>query len=121
MQDFNYQDINTYIKDVFENDDNYQELEDKETLRKALIEEIVAAANGVFWWVVLVVRSLQDGLCEADSITRLQQRLRKLTTNLEELFERILFRDVKESYRGEASHLFLIALEAKENLPLMAY
>ncbi|CAN9278383.1 unnamed protein product [Alternaria alternata] len=121
MQEFNYQDINVYIQDTFENDDNYQELEDKETLGKELVQEIVSTANGVFLWVVLVVRSLQDGLCEADSITRLQQRLRKLPTNLEELFERILFRDVKESYRSEASHLFLVALEAKENLPLMAY
>jgi DNA replication protein DnaC len=121
MQDFNYQDINAYINDVFENDNNYQELEDKETLGQELIQEIVTAANGVFLWVVLVVRSLQDGLIEADSITRLQQRLRKLPTNLEELFERIIFRDVKETYRSEASHMFLVALEAKENLPLMAY
>ncbi|RYO07784.1 hypothetical protein AA0121_g11571 [Alternaria tenuissima] len=121
MQDFNHQDINAYINDVFKYDNNYQELEDRETLGKELILEIVTAANGVFLWVVLVVRSLQDGLCEADSIARLQQRLRKLPTNLEELFERILFRDVKESYRSEASHMFLVALEAKENLPLMAY
>ncbi|CAN9209937.1 unnamed protein product [Alternaria alternata] len=121
MQDFNYQDINAYINDVFENDNNYQELEDKDTLGQELIQEIVTAANGVFLWVVLVVRSLQDGLLEADSITRLQQRLRKLPTNLEELFERIIFRDVKETYRSEASHMFLVALKAKENLPLMAY
>lgn len=121
MQDFNHQDINAYVRDVFENDNNYQELEDRETLGKDLIQEVVTAANGVFLWVVLVVRSLQDGLCEADSITRLQLRLRKLPTNLEELFERILFRDVKESYRSEASHMFLVALEAKDNLPLMAY
>ncbi|CAN9325623.1 unnamed protein product [Alternaria alternata] len=121
MQDFNHQDINAYINDVFENDNNYQELEDKETLGEELIQDIVTAANGVFLWVVLVVRSFQDGLLEADSITRLQQRLRKLPTNLEELFDRILFRDVKESYRSEASHMFLVALEAKENLPLMAY
>jgi hypothetical protein len=121
MQDFNHQDINAYVKDVLENDNNYQELEDRETLGKNLIQEVVTAANGVFLWVVLAIRSLQDGLCEADSITRLQLRLRKLPTNLEELFERILFRDVKESYRSEASHIFLVALEAKENLPLMAY
>ncbi|CAN9243200.1 unnamed protein product [Alternaria alternata] len=120
MQDFNHQDIDAYIN-VFKYDNNYQELEDRETLGKELIQEIVTAANGVFLWVVLVVRSLQDGLCEADSIARLQQRLRKLPTNLEELFERILFRDVKKSYRSEASHMFLVALEAKENLPLMAY
>ncbi|CAN9342371.1 unnamed protein product [Alternaria alternata] len=118
MQEFNYQDINVYIQDTFENDDNYQELEDKETLGKELVQEIVSTANGVFLWVVLVVRSLQDGLCEADSITRLQQRLRKLPTNLEELFERILFRDVKESYRSEALSLVFGEDLPKQRLPL---
>jgi Cdc6-like AAA superfamily ATPase len=121
MQDFNHQDINTYIEDEFANDDNYQELEDVETLGKSLVEDIVTAANGVFLWVVLVVSSLKDGLREADSVARLQKRLRELPTNLEELFERIIFRDVRPSYRDQASHMFLVALEAKENLPLMAY
>jgi hypothetical protein len=121
MQDFNHQDINRYIQDEFANDDNYRELEDEETLGKVLVEEIVAAANGVFLWVVLVVSSLKDGLREADSVARLQRRLRELPTNLEDLFERIIFRDVRPSYRDQASHMFLVALEAKENLPLMAY
>jgi Cdc6-like AAA superfamily ATPase len=121
MQDFNYQDINTYVEDEFAKDDNYQDLEDVETLGKALVEDIVTAANGVFLWVVLVVSSLKDGLREADSVARLQKRLRELPTNLEELFERIIFRDVRPSYRDQASHMFLVALEVKENLPLMAY
>jgi hypothetical protein len=121
MQDFNHQDINTYVEDEFAKDDNYRDLEDVETLGKALVEDIVTAANGVFLWVVLVVSSLKDGLREADSVARLQKRLRELPTNLEELFERIIFRDVRPSYRDQASHMFLVALEAKENLPLMAY
>jgi hypothetical protein len=121
MQHFNKEDINAYIDDVFSNDDNYQELEDKETRGKALVEEIVTAANGVFFWVVLVVRSFQEGLREGDSISRLQSRLRELPTNLEEYFHRILFQDVKETYRDQAAQMFLVALVAKENLPLMAY
>lgn len=121
MQDFNNGDINAYIDDVFSNNNNYQELEDNETRGKALVEEIVTAANGVFFWVVLVVRSFQEGLREGDSIARLQSRLRKLPTNLEEYFQRILFHDVKESYRDQAAQMFLVALVAKENLPLMAY
>ncbi|KAI4705084.1 hypothetical protein J4E89_009378 [Alternaria sp. Ai002NY15] len=121
MQDFNAQDINAYINDAFANDDNFQELEDKETRGKALVEEIVTAANGVFLWVVLVVRSFQEGLREGDSITRLQRRLRELPTELEEYFDRILFHDVDASYREQGAQMFLLALTAKENLPLMAY
>ncbi|KAH6114436.1 hypothetical protein HBI69_124190 [Parastagonospora nodorum] len=107
MQDFNSKDINAYIDD--------------EVQGEALIEEIVAAANGVFLWVVLVVRSFQEGLRQGDSITRLRNRLRELPTNLEEYFERILFHDVQKTYRDQAAQMFLVALAAKENLPLMAY
>jgi adenylate kinase family enzyme len=121
MHDFNNEDISTYVKDVLENDENYQELEYKETHGKALVSEIVSAANGVFLWVVLVVRSLQEGLREGDSIARLQNRLRKLPTDLDEYFERILFYDVQKSYRDQAAQMFLVALVAKDNLPLMAY
>jgi hypothetical protein len=121
MEHFNYRDINAYIDDVFAHDENFQDLEDKETRGKALVDEIVAAANGVFLWVVLVVRSFQEGLREGDSIKRLQDRLRHLPKNLEEYFERILFHDVKETYRDQASVMFLVTLVAKENLPLMAY
>ncbi|KZM21496.1 uncharacterized protein EKO05_0006186 [Ascochyta rabiei] len=121
MEHFNDRDINVYIDDVFAHDENYQELEDRETRGKALVDEIVASANGVFLWVVLVVRSFQDGLREGDSIKRLQERLRHLPKNLEDYFERILFHDVKESYRDQAAQMFLVTLIAKENLPLMAY
>ncbi|KAF2994707.1 hypothetical protein E8E13_003077 [Curvularia kusanoi] len=121
MENFNHRDINAYIDDVFANDENFQDREDKETRGKALVDEIVAAANGVFLWVVLVVRSFQEGMREGDSIKRLQDRLRHLPKSLEEYFERILFHDVKETYRDQAAVMFLVTLVAKENLPLMAY
>jgi hypothetical protein len=121
MHDFNNEDISAYVKDLFDNDENYQELEYKQTHGKALVAEIVTAANGVFLWVVLVVRSLQEGLSQGDSIARLQNRLRTLPTDLDEYFERILFHDVQKSYRDQAAQMFMVALVAKDNLPLMAY
>ncbi|KAJ4346643.1 uncharacterized protein N0V89_010574 [Didymosphaeria variabile] len=121
MQDFNDEDISSYIDDTFSHDENYKELEDTETRGRALVEEIVSRSNGVFLWVILVVRSFQEGLREGDSITRLQKRLQELPTELEEYFERILFHDVKQAYRDQAAQMFFITLEAKENLPLMAY
>ena len=121
MEDFNHRDISTYVNDVLDNDDDYQELQDIETSGKALVEEIVTAANGVFLWVVLVVRSLQEGLREGDGIDRLRNRLRDLPTDLSNLFGRILFKDVEPSHRDRAARMFLVTLKAKENLPLMAY
>ena len=121
MEDFNHRDISTYVNNVFDNDDDYQELQDIETSGSALVEEIVTAANGVFLWVVLVVRSLQEGLREGDGIERLRNRLRDLPTDLGDLFGRILFNDVEPSHRERAAQMFLVTLKAKENLPLMAY
>jgi hypothetical protein len=121
MEDFNSRDISAYVNDVFDNDEDYQELQNIEISGKALVEEIVAAANGVFLWVVLVVRSLQEGLREGDGIDRLRDRLHDLPTDLSDLFERILFSDVEPSHRERAARMFLVALKAKENLPLMAY
>lgn len=121
MQDFNGQDISGYIYDVFSNDEYYQELEDKDTQGRALVEEIVDAAKGVFLWVVLVVRSFQEGLRNGDSIQLLKERLRTLPRDLNGYFERILFHDVDDFYRREAARMFFVTLEAKENLPLLAY
>ncbi|OAK96177.1 hypothetical protein IQ06DRAFT_296956 [Phaeosphaeriaceae sp. SRC1lsM3a] len=124
MQDFNADDIHAYVCDRLENDEDYQEMkdiEDKEENGNALVDEIVAAANGVFLWVVLVVRSLLDGLHNGESMARLRARLRGLPTNLEEYFERILFHDIDATYREQGAQMFLVTLAAKESLPLMSY
>jgi hypothetical protein len=121
MEDFNHRDISAYVSNIFDNDEDYQDLQDVEISGKAMVEEIVTAANGVFLWVVLVVRSLQEGLREGDGIDRLRNRLRDLPTDLSDLFGRILFNDVEPSHRERAARMFLVTLKAKENLPLMAY
>jgi hypothetical protein len=121
MQDFNGEDITGYIHDVFLHDENFQELEDKDTKGKALITEIVDSAKGVFLWVVLVVRSFQEGLRNGDSIQLLHERLRELPKELNGLFERMLFHDVTDFYRRQAAQMFFITLEAKDTLPLIAY
>ncbi|KAG8165596.1 hypothetical protein KVR01_004148 [Diaporthe batatas] len=121
MQDFNRNDISAYVHDTFAKDDNYQEMEDRDTAGKELIEEIVEAANGVFLWVFLVVRSFQEGLTNADDISDLQQRLRTLPKDLNEYFERILLFDVVEDYRRQSAEIFCVTVSATEDLPLIAY
>lgn len=121
MQDFNSNDISAYVHDTFAHDENYQDLEDIDTIGNLLIQEIVERANGVFLWVFLVVRSFQDGLLNGDSILNLKKRLDELPTDLNEYFERILLSDVAQFYRGQSAELFSVTLEGAENLPLMAY
>jgi hypothetical protein len=74
---------------------------------KALVEEIVSSASGVFLWVKLVVRSLLEGLQNGDQIEDLQLRLRDLPQDLEALFTRMLS-DVPASYKSQAACIFEI-------------
>ncbi|ROW11192.1 hypothetical protein VMCG_01135 [Cytospora schulzeri] len=122
MEHLNHNDIVKYVHHTFENNQNYQEMEDRDTAGKALINGIVTAANGVFFWVFLVVRSFEEGLCNGDSIEDLRKKLEEdIPEDLNELFERIILRDVPENYRAQSAQIFTLALEAAENLSFMAY
>ena len=57
---------------------------------KLLIEEITWAAQGVFLWVFLTVRSLIKGLEKGDSIGQLQSKLKTMPKTLEGFFERMI-------------------------------
>ncbi|KAJ4176077.1 hypothetical protein NW767_015565 [Fusarium falciforme] len=121
MEDFNRDDISSYVYDTFARDENYQQLEDRDTSGKALVDEIVEAANGVFLWVYLVVRSFQEGLLNCDRILDLRRRLDALPKDLNEYFERILLSDVADFYHGQSAEMFSVTLEGAEDLPLIAY
>jgi hypothetical protein len=64
---------------------------------------------------------MQEGFREGDGIDRLRDRLHDLPTDSSALFERILFNDVEPIHRERAERMFLVALKAEENLPLMTY
>lgn len=74
---------------------------------KALVEEIVSSASGVFLWVKLVVNSLLQGLQNGDKIEDLQLRLRALPQDLEALFTHMLS-NVPPLYKSQAACIFQI-------------
>lgn len=57
---------------------------------RKLIEAISGGAEGVFLWVKLVLRSVERGLSNADSIAVLYERVKCTPRGLEELFETLL-------------------------------
>ena len=120
MQDLTRNDIELYVRDTLEKDPSYQELKERDNRSLDLIQDIIEAASGVFLWVFLVVRSLLEGLTNADRISDLQRRLRLLPTDLDEYFERILS-TIDEFYRKQTARMFLVTLAAQETLPLMTY
>ncbi|KUI67907.1 hypothetical protein VM1G_02743 [Cytospora mali] len=122
MQDYNHNDIRKYVYDTFDSNPNYQEMEGWDTSGKALLDSIIKGANGVFLWVFLVVRSFEEGFINGDSFEDLQRILEQdLPEDLNKLFERVIFRDVPENYRGQSAQIFSMASQATENLSFMAY
>ena len=121
MHDLTRDDIRKYVCDVFEKDENYQELDEEHETGRDLINEIIESAQGVFLWVVLVVRSFQEGLVNGDRIADLQARLRSLPRDLNEYFEKILLSDVSDFYRPRSARIFAATLDAQDRLPVMAY
>jgi hypothetical protein len=72
-----------------------------------LIENITTKASGVFLWVVLVVRSLLEGLEQGDRPTELQRRLDHLPEELHNLFKKMLHGLTGDHFR-DAAQLFQI-------------
>jgi ankyrin repeat protein len=76
------QDLSTYIEKL--------DLEGKELAQ--MQRDIVAKANGIFLWVVLVVKILQKDVQRA-RFHAMQSRLREIPEGLPELFKTIILRD----------------------------
>lgn len=82
-----------------------------------LIAEIVQRANGVFLWVILVVRSLIHGFKSGDRMQHLRQRLNALPVDLETLFGHIMER-IEPEHQEESSMIFQIFQRSNHVLDL---
>ncbi|KAF3761238.1 hypothetical protein M406DRAFT_266964, partial [Cryphonectria parasitica EP155] len=79
----------------------------------ALIDEITDRSHGVFLWVVLVVRSLREGLIDGDSIKEMGQRLDELPRDLKALYDHMI-RNLSPRYQQQASEMFQLLLKAQQ-------
>lgn len=76
--------------------------------RDGLVTEIVQRAQGVFLWVVLVVRQLQEGLTNHDTSKDLWKRLDSIPDELT-MFFRLIIEGVEPFYRQKMGETLLIA------------
>ena len=122
LEDLTRRDIQSYVQDTLGSNKLFRQLMDgKDSARcKNLQVEIVRRAQGVFLWVFLVVRSLVQGLTNADRVTDLERRLRSLPTDLENYFRHMLD-NIEDVYKQQTVQTFHIALQAAEPLNLMTY
>jgi hypothetical protein len=108
LHQLTHNDITTYVDDKLARHARILQLAiDNSDGVHALIAEIVDSASGVFLWVKLVVRSLLEGLQNYDKLQDLQNRLRALPRDLEDLFRHML-RNIPAEYKVESSQIFQI-------------
>lgn len=101
-------DIRLYVNDAFGSSKHFAKLQRlNPTQSLELTESVVNKASGVFLWVNLVVRSLLQGMANADRMSDLKRRLDSLPTDLEDLFDKLL-RSLEPFYFPHAAQLIQI-------------
>ena len=112
-------DIRRYIQEKLYSHSRIQQLESRRSSAAGkLIDAVVNKASGVFLWVVLVVRSLLNGLSEGIYIDELERVVFGYPRELHELYSH-MFARMKPEYKAQASKLFhyvFCAIEV-ENAP----
>ncbi|KAI1359441.1 hypothetical protein F5Y08DRAFT_79679 [Xylaria arbuscula] len=120
LEDLTKGDIQSYVFDRLQSNKYFQELTSDVSAYKAIANEVVARAQGVFLWVVLVVRSLLEGATYADSFTDMYARLEAFPKDLDAYFRHIID-DIPAIYRRRTALTLRIALDADRPLPLSTY
>ncbi|RDW75803.1 hypothetical protein BP5796_06624 [Coleophoma crateriformis] len=114
LQDLTLGDRQQYVFDKFEkNVQMRQILHDEPQHSARLMSELVDRAEGVFLWVVLVVRSLLKGLEAGDRVQDILDRLQKLPSDLDAFFQHSLF-DYQESTAKKTASQILQLIRARE-------
>lgn len=119
VQDLTKDDMDRFVKNTLEEDPRFAVISRRDSRAVDLIHEIRESAQGVFLWVVLVVKSLLAGATQEDDVEELTKRLRAFPRDLKGFFQRMLD-SIDESYEQHASRILLLALYATP-LPLMAF
>ena len=105
LQDLTHDDIALYVQDRIVANPIMQRLQSREETASAdLIEGILTKAAGVFLWVILVTKSLLNGLQNYDHLSDLMRRLDDLPSDLEKLYRHML-QSVEFDYRQQASRI----------------
>ncbi|EPS38220.1 hypothetical protein H072_8069 [Dactylellina haptotyla CBS 200.50] len=113
LEDLTRKDIEDYVHSKLMANDKFKDIDDSHGNNAAsdtFISEITEKAQGVWLWVVLVVRSLLRGFRNRDTLSDLLTRLRETPSELEQLFMQMLSK-IENVYRLKTLQLLKIALE----------
>lgn len=108
MHELTRNDIRNYAQLELSAHPRWASLANERDSRDGLVTEIVERAHGVFLWVVLVVRQLQEGLTNYDTSKDLWKRLDSMPDELM-MFFRLIVESVEPFYRQKMGETLLIA------------
>jgi hypothetical protein len=109
LQDLTSSDIYTYVKDKLVDDSEVAVLRSEHDWEPSeLVSRVVERAEGVFLWVVLVVRSLLSSIHNSDDFQELENRLEHTPSNVMELYRHML-KQIQPYYLAEGCKIFAMA------------
>ncbi|KAK0628372.1 hypothetical protein B0T17DRAFT_151498 [Bombardia bombarda] len=127
LQDLTRNDIEHVVKDRLSAYEIYDTppgpLRDK--AQGMLAKEIVRKANGIFLWVALVLKAMQEGCRNRDRLNDLLRKLDEIPEEIEPLYEHLL-QSIRRSDRKAAYRMLSVAMElsrlkASEHMSLLRY
>lgn len=101
-------DIRSYAQQELSRHPRWGSLDNENGTRDSMVTEIVQRAQGVFLWVVLVVRQLREGLTNYDTSKDLWKRLDRIPDRLTKFF-RLIIQSVEPFYLQKMAETLLIA------------
>ncbi|KAI9690930.1 MAG: hypothetical protein M1822_008550 [Bathelium mastoideum] len=123
LQDLTHTDIWTYVMGNLMDNSRVRELSmENPSVGDLITSEIVSKASGVFLWVILVVKTLKDGLRNRDNVQDLRRRVNELPADLDN-FYRGMLRRMDPFYRRQASMLLQVmywSTELHDSTPMTA-
>ncbi|KAG9495663.1 hypothetical protein J7337_012217 [Fusarium musae] len=102
-------DVSMIVCDRLKNNELYQKLASPDELAR-FESSLVKKSDGVFLWLKLILRDIEDGLLSGDRLPQLENKVNFLPTELNDLFQH-LFNVIHPSDRKEAYLMLAVALE----------
>ncbi|PMD38598.1 hypothetical protein L207DRAFT_461057, partial [Hyaloscypha variabilis F] len=120
LEDLTGEDIKNYVTSKLHAHRRMRQLESQDPIAAtSFFSAVINRASGVFLWVVIVVRSLLEGLSDGSYLVELEAIVNGYPRELRDLYEH-MFGRLKPSQRVQSSKLFqcvIGCLEVEEDLP----
>lgn len=114
LQEVTQPDIRAFIRSRLQEPEFSELLGEVELLHDTLIDHMEQKAEGVFLWVALVLRSIENGLVDGDSREDVMRTLGSMPTELNDLYQQLLD-SIPATHQRCAYHLLAATIKAAQS------